>query len=303
MLPSLKKSWAGLALALALPLASCAQTQAGGAQAAAAPRPAMWKLADEDTTLYLFGTIHLLPEGRTWRSEAMERALAASDELVLEVANVEDMAAAAGATQKLGLSPGLPPILERVPEDKKAALQATIAASGLPPAVFDRMETWAAAFTLLSVTFARLGLNPELGVEKQISGAFRGAAKKLTGLETIEEQFGFFDGLSEEAQRAFLVSVTEDSAEMRERFKAMLDAWARGDVKGIEATFNDPESMPPALRQALLGARNARWAEWLHARMARPGTVFVAVGAGHLAGADSVQALLRRKGLKAKRVQ
>lgn len=299
---SSRKGWARLALAAALPLAACAP-RAEAPAASGAPRPAMWKLADEDTTIYLFGTIHLLPEGRTWRSPKMEEALSQSNELVLEVANLEDMVGAAQAMQKLGMSPGLPPIMKRVPEDKRAALKATIAETGLPEAVLDRLETWAAALMLLAVTFKRLGLDPELGVEKQITGPFKASGRTVTGLETLQEQMGFFDSMSEEAQRAFLVSTTEDSEHTRTRFRAMLDAWAAGDVKGMERTFNDPQNMAPAMRQALLAARNVRWAEWLHARMARPGTVFVAVGAGHLAGDDSVQAALRRKGLKAKRVQ
>ena len=272
-------------------------------KAAAAARPAMWKVADADTTIYLFGTIHLLPEGLAWRSGAVEQALSGADELVLEVANVSDPMAAAGVMMKLGLSPGLPPVAQRVPKDKQAALKAMIAESGVPEAVLDRMETWAVGLSLLGVTFKRLGLDPELGVETQIEAPFRKSGRKVVGLENVEEQLGFFDTLSEDAQRAFLISTLDDSEEARAQFKAMLDAWVKGDVKGVARTFNDETALSPELRAKLLGARNARWAEWLDARMDRPGTVFVAVGAGHLAGTDSVQALLKKRGLKAKRVQ
>jgi hypothetical protein len=283
-----------------LPLTACS---AEAAPAAKAARPAMWKVADEDTTLYLFGTIHLLPKGQAWRTPAMEAALAGSQELVLEVANVDDMMAAAQAMAKLGLSPGLPPIAERVPEDKRAAMRAMISESGYPEAVFDRLETWAAALSLLGVTFKRLGLEPELGVEKQIGAPFRTAGKTVTGLETVEQQLGYFDTLSEGAQRALLLSVVEDSADTRAQFKAMLDAWAAGDLKGIARTFDDETQMSPELKDALMSRRNAAWADWLARRMEKPGTVFVAVGAGHLAGEDSVQSMLKKKGLKAKRVQ
>jgi uncharacterized protein YbaP (TraB family) len=37
--------------------------------------------------------------------------------------------------------------------------------------------------------------------------------------------------------------------------------------------------------------------------MAEPGTVMVAVGAGHLAGSDSVQDFLMKRGLTVSRVQ
>ncbi|HYE28899.1 MAG TPA: TraB/GumN family protein [Allosphingosinicella sp.] len=282
-----------------LPLAACAgqaePPTAGG-------RPAMWTLADADTRIYLFGTIHMLPEGRSWRTPALETALARADELVLEVADVDDMMASAQAMQKLGLSPGLPPIAERVPEDKRAE-RAMIAESGYPEAVYDRLETWAAALPLLGVSFKRLGLDPSRGVERQIGAPFRASGRPVVGLETIEQQFGFFDTLSEDAQRKLLLAVIEDSEQTRRQFAAMVDAWSNGDLAGIARTFDDETQMSPELKEALMKRRNARWAAWLAERLETPGTVFVAVGAGHLAGEDSVQAMLKAKGLKAKRVQ
>jgi uncharacterized protein YbaP (TraB family) len=295
--------WKRLRVALLLPLAACANAAAPVAQAPAAAHPAMWKVADADTTIYLFGTIHLLPEGRGWRTPAFDAALGRADELVLEVADIEDVMASAQAMQKLGVSPGLPPIAERVPAEKRAALRAMIAESGYPEAVFDRLETWAAAIPLLGVTFKRLGLDPSLGVERQIGAPFRASGRKVTGLETVEQQFGFFDTLSEDAQRALLLSVVEDGAETRAQFRAMLDAWSSGDVAGVARTFDDETQLSPELRQKLMGRRNAAWAEWLAKRLETPGTVFVAVGAGHLAGSESVQAMLAAKGLEAKRVQ
>jgi uncharacterized protein YbaP (TraB family) len=300
MLKKLTGLWAAAGLALT---GCAAQPDARSASAAAAQRPAMWKVSDADTTLYLFGTIHLLPEGRTWRTAAFEQALAAADELVLEVANVDDPAAGAGAMMKLGMSPGLPPLRQRVPEAKRAALDGMIKESGVPAAALDRMETWAASIVLLGVSFQRMGLDPKLGVEAAITGPFKASGKPVRGLETIEEQFGFFDTLSEEQQRTFLKGVLDSPEEAKKQFDAMLEAWSRGDLDGLARAFEDEQNLTPALREVLLTRRNAKWAEWLDARMDRPGTAFVAVGAGHLAGKDSVQAMLEKYGHKAKRVQ
>lgn len=295
-----RMKWLRLAVAGLLPLSVCAAEAKPGTKTA---KPAMWKVTDSDTTLYLFGTIHLLPKGQSWRTPAMDSALASADELVLEVANIDDMMASARAMAKLGMSPGLPPIAERVPEGKRAALRAMIAESGYPEAVFDRLETWAAALPLLGVTFKRLGLDPSLGVESQIETPFKAGGKRVSGLETVEQQLGYFDTLSESAQRALLLSVVEDSAETRAQFRQMLAAWASGDLKGIARTFDDETQMSPELKAALMSRRNAAWAEWLAKRMEKPGTAFVAVGAGHLVGADSVQSMLKKKGIRAKRVQ
>lgn len=296
MLKGLRRGAAALVMAA---LAGC------GVQAAAeSPRPAMWKLADKDTTIYLFGTIHMLPEGRTWRTPAFEAALASADELVLEVAKVDDEMATAQTMMKLGIGKGLPPLRERVPAEKRPALESMAAESGVPMAVLDRLDTWAAALSLLGVTFKRLGLDPSLGVEQRLTSDWKKkGGRPVTGLETVEQQLGFFDTLSEEQQRTFLLGVLDDPADAKAQFQAMVDAWASGDEKAIARTFEDEQNLTPELRSVLLGRRNAKWAEWLDSRMDRPGTVFVAVGAGHLAGKDSVQKMLKKRGFKAKRVQ
>jgi uncharacterized protein YbaP (TraB family) len=304
MVKGLKKLWAAAAAALAL--GGCAAQPGAGsavASAAATPVPAMWKVSDEDTTLYLFGTIHLLPEGQKWRSPAFERALASADELVLEVANLDDPQASAASMMKLGLTPTPMPMRLRVPEGKRAALDAMIKDSGLPPTALDQMETWAASIVLLGVSFQRMGLDPKLGVETAITAPFKQTGKPVRGLETIEEQFGFFDALPEEQQRTFLLGVLESPEEAKKQFAAMLDAWGRGDEAGLARAFEDERNLTPELREVLLTRRNAKWAKWLDERMDRPGTAFVAVGAGHLAGKDSVQAMLGKYGHKATRVQ
>jgi uncharacterized protein YbaP (TraB family) len=296
-----------VAFLAAFALAACSLAPRAEAPAAptapAAAHPALWKLADRDTTIYLFGTFHLLPQGMAWRSRKLEDAMGKSGELVMELGDPGDPAAAAQVMASLGFSPGLPPLLERVPEARREELRQMIAESGLPAPLLDRLETWAAAFSLLSVTFKRFGVSADAGVEPSLIQSYKQSGKPIRGLETIAEQLGIFDGLSEDAQRAFLVGMLDDPAGMKEKFALMLKAWSEGDVDGIAATFNDDVSMSSELLDLLLKKRNARWADWLAHRMEQPGTIFVAVGAGHLAGPDSVQAMLAAKGLKTKRVQ
>jgi uncharacterized protein YbaP (TraB family) len=269
-----------------------------------AAAPAMWKVADSDTTIYLFGTIHLLPKGTQWRSPAFDKAASGSDTLVVETVIDETKPEATMAELfKLAVSPGLPPLTSRVPVDKKAALEATIAKSGIPASLLDKMETWAAAFMLLSVQFKELGLDSGSGVESTLRKQFADGGKAVGQLETNAEQLGFFDGLSEESQRKFLVAVLDDSASMKGQFEGMLRAWTQGDVKGIARSFNADLSDAAELKAALLTRRNANWARWVRGRLDQPGTVMVAVGAGHLAGDESVVSFLQRQGVKVKRVQ
>jgi len=288
---------AGLGLAACAPHAGAPRAERGSGH------PAMWKVSDSDTTIYLFGTFHLLPKGTEWRTPAFERALADSDELVLEIGNLDDQMALAGTLMRLGVSPGLPPIVERVPAEKRKALEAMIAESGIPVAALDKMETWAAGLMLASVTYKQLGIDPSAGVERTIQGPWKASGRPVLGLETVEDQFGLFDRLPEESQRRFLAAMLDSPAQAKKQFAAMLAAWSRGDVAGIARTFDDETLASSDLRDALMTKRNAKWADWLKKRLERPGTLFVAVGAGHLAGNDSVQRMLAAEGIKAERIQ
>lgn len=285
----------------ALSVAGCAAV----APPAAAPQgPALWELSDADTKIYLFGTIHALPEGQQWRTPVLEQAIANSDELVIETVFGDDPKAQAQSMMKLGTNAqGLPPLIERVAADKRPALQKMISGSGVPLAALDKMETWVAVLMLSAASYKSMGLNAELGVEEGLSGSYKAKGRPISGLETVEEQMGFFDQLSEQAQRDLLESALDDPAEAKAHFEAMMNNWSKGDVEGIARTFDTEMKESPELREVLLRKRNARWAEWLATRLDRPGTVMVAVGAGHLAGSESVQEMLRARGLTAKRLQ
>ena len=267
-------------------------------------RPALWVVSDPDTTVYLFGTIHLLPKGVDWQSGKLDDALARSDELVIEtILDEKNPMQFMNALNSLAARPGLPPLRERVGEDKRAALDAAVKASGLPPLVYDRLETWAAAFLLLGSKFRGIGLAGEDGVEVVLRRNFLERNRPIEALETNVEQLGFFDRLPEDAQRALLEGAIGTDKDMKTEFGAMLDAWKSGDVERIAKTFDKDLAETPALRDALMIQRNRNWAQWIEKRMARPGSVMLAVGAGHLAGTESVQRHLEAKGYRVQRVQ
>ncbi|MGZ2411536.1 uncharacterized protein ACUXST_000933 [Sphingomonas sp. F9_3S_D5_B_2] len=274
-------------------------------QAAAAKQaPALWSVSDADTTVYLFGTIHLLPENYQWQTPALDKAVTNAQELVVEtLIDEKNPQALVSTLMQMAVSPGVPPISQRVPPSKRAALDAAIVKSGIPRAAFDRMETWAAAFMLLGNQFRDMGLKNGLGVEPVLKSAFTTKGNTIGQLETNAEQLSFFDRLPEKAQRTLLLGAIESPADTKTEFQGMLNAWQRGDVNAIARTFNHDLAASPELRDALLKRRNANWSRWIEQRMQKPGSVMVAVGAGHLAGKDSVVDLLERDGLKVRRIQ
>ena len=287
----------------ALGLAVMAAGTAAPADAKAA-KPALWKVYDRDTEIYLFGTVHLLPPGTQWRTAKFDKAANDAGTLVVEtIIDEKNPQTFAMELARLSIRPGLPPVFDRVRPEKRAALQAVITKSGIPVAALDNMETWAAAFALLQLQFKELGVSGTDGVELALRNTFAAAGKPVQQLETNSQQLGFFDTLPESAQRELLEGAVEEPAKAKQQFDAMVAAWMSGDVDAIGQTFNAEFQASPELKQALLLRRNANWSYWLETRLAQPGKVLVAVGAGHLAGSDSVVELLKKRGLRVKRVQ
>lgn len=274
------------------------------ARAPQVAHPALWEVSDPDTTIYLFGTIHLLPDNVQWRTARFDEAVASSNQLIVEtIVDEKNPSKLMSAMAQLGFANGLPPLSQRVPAAKRPALAAAIKKSGYPPKAFDRMKTWTAAFILLGDQFRDLGLKGGQGVEQVLRGEFTNSGKPIGELETNVEQLGFFDKLPESGQLALLEGAIEGGKSTSAEFAGMIHAWSRGDVQGIARTFDRDLADSPALQQSLLHQRNANWSKWIEQRLTQPGTVIVAVGAGHLAGKDSVLEMLKKDGYSVRRLQ
>ncbi len=301
-----------LATALAFaPVAANAQTTpaapAPAAPAAQAPLPdadpALWVVRDEDTTIYLFGTVHVLKPGLGWFDEAVKTAFDKSDQLMLEIVLPEDQAEMAKVMMPLAIDQSGKSLSSRLDPEQLRAYQAAMASVGLPAAQFDMFEPWFPAITLSVLPLTKLGYDPEQGAEKLLTRFAKDAGKPVIGLETLNEQLGFFDGLPETQQVTFLNTVVKDLDKLGPQLDKMVALWAKGDPDGLAVAMNESMAATPELARTLLWDRNARWADKLKARMDQPGTVFVAVGAGHLAGEKSVQDYLEAQGLTVKRVR
>ncbi|MFS0771792.1 TraB/GumN family protein [Sphingomonas sp. 1P08PE] len=290
------------ALSLLLALPACAKTTQPAAAATDAD-PALWVVRDKDTTIYLFGTIHVLKPGLTWFDEAVKTAFDRSGELVLETV-LPDPQAMAGLVQVAGRArPGTPPLTERVPADKRAAFTAAVTAAGLPANAFDSFQPWLAATQLSIGPVNKVGYETAQAPEAVLTQAAKAAGKPVRGLETPEQQLGYFSTLSDAAQMEMLTSSLDELPKVDGTIGKMVDDWAHGRPDALAAQMNDSLKDSPEVARVLLLDRNRRWAEWIRQRMTRPGTVFVAVGSGHLAGSGSVQAQLAKQGIRAQRVK
>ncbi|MCZ8208471.1 MAG: TraB/GumN family protein [Aquidulcibacter sp.] len=285
---------------LAQPAAAPVATPAASQKAT----PALWVVKDRDTTIYLFGTFHLMAPGIDWNHGKVKSAFESADTLKLEIANIEAEAPIIGNLMaSKGQLPAGQTIYDGLTEAQKTALSAIIAQSGFPPEAIQQMRPWMGSLILSLGLYQKLGLDPNQGVDKTLDGLARAANKPVEGFETGAEQIGFFANLTDQQQKAMLVSTIEDWDQATNMLNDMIDAWKTGNADKLGDLMNTSLRSQPELSKLILADRNKRWADWIATRMATPGTVFVAVGAGHLSGPDSVQTFLKQKRIKSTRVE
>jgi uncharacterized protein YbaP (TraB family) len=183
----------------------------------------------------------------------------------------------------------------------RAVYDAAMGKLGIPAAALDPFEPWAAGVTMSLLAMQKSGFDPNNGVEKQLTAAATVSKKPIDGLETMEFQLGVFDTLPEADQIAFLVETAKTIDDTNSIMDKMVAMWAAAETESLGQLMNEGLTSR-TLYDALLTKRNANWAKWISAQMDRPGVTFMAVGAGHLAGPTSVQALLPAYGLTATRV-
>ena len=301
---TLARLCAGAALFLALP--ALAQEADAPAPTPAVETvdadPALWVVRDADTTIYLFGTVHVLKPGLTWFDEAVKTAFDASDELKIEVQLPEDTSAIAAAFGTAGTYPAGTTLTSRLSEEQRAAYHAALQRFGVPAAAFDAYEPWLVTLQLSLGVYASMGFAPGSGAEAVLTAAATAANKPVSGFETAEQQIGFLDSTPESEQIAGLLGFFEQAGEMRQFVDRLVASWADGRPDVTGSIINAEMTESPETLRILFTDRNRRWADSIKARMEQPGTVFVAVGAGHLAGTGSVQDFLTERGLTVERV-
>ena len=289
--------------ALAAPFAAAKES----APAVSAPpavesaSPALWKVADADTTIYLFGTVHALPPGIGWYRGQVSEAFESSDELVTEIAGDDpaEMQRMVFAKALLPEGQALRPMLDAKP---RQALEAALTRHGLQPDAFDRFKPWYAAIALSTLPLAQERFDAVNGVEQLLDAKAKALGKRHSGLETAEYQLSLFDRLPAEVQQRYLCEVIRTLPEVKDQLSNIIAAWKAGDAERLARLINEGED-DPAMLETLLVGRNRTWADWVKTRLEQPGKVFLAVGAGHLAGQGSLQDQLETRGVTVTRVQ
>lgn len=266
--------------------------------AVVAPQPALWVVRDADSTIYLYGTIHLRKAGASWGGPAAERALAEAQEVWTEI----DMdPAKEGQMQGLVMKYGIDtvrPLSSKVTPARWAQIQSAAASFGLPAANLEPMKPWLASLTFTVLPMTKAGYDPNAGVDRSIDRLARAGGKTMRAFETAEQQLQFFSTFTEEMQVQMLYESLDEMDKGAAALTTMETAWEKGDDRMLATEMVAEMARDyPALYDVLLKRRNAAWTDTLANELKGSGVDFVAVGAAHLAGPDSVQALLTARRL------
>lgn len=304
----MKRALAGVAMAASLLLVPSAMAQTNAATPAPVAvstegqGPALWVIRDNDSTIYLFGTFHLLRKNTPWGQAHVDSAFASADEVWLELTDADDTTQLVTLIRQLGISHDRP-LSSVISAADWAALDGAVRNLGLNTAAFENMRPWWAAMNLTLVQLGKGGFDPAAGVEKVLTARAEALGKPLKGFESLAEQFGIFAGMSEAGQVELLRATLKEINSTPEQLDGLVTAWSTGDVDTLAGFLIDEmKQTQPEAYEKLIIRRNANWADQIEQMLRGDGTAFIAVGAAHLVGDDSVQAMLAKRGIHTERV-
>lgn len=266
-------------------------------------RPALWKVSRNGQHGYMFGSIHALPHKLNWVGPKIMDALDDSKTMVLEIDPSQEIEPIPDTFRAMGASTNIPPVKQRISatlQDEYAVLEK---AGNLQDSAFKGRESWAAALSLAGIATSGLGVRQDYGVEAVMSAQALKRKMPIVALETAAEQFGYFDRLPEAEQTRMLEAVIADAANAKTNYRSLLANWLTGDIAALAKTAQTGVLATGPVRDALLIQRNADWAAPIADYIDSGKRPFVAVGAAHVAGEDSVQAMLVAQGFTVERIQ
>ena len=266
--------------------------------------PAIWKVKGAHGTVYLFGSVHVMKPEVDWEAGKVKDAFDSSDVLYLEIANLDDAAAAQPLLFQYGLDPDHP-LSKKISKEDVDTLDAAVKAIGMPgETMMEPMRPWLVSMTLSVLPMVKAGYSPNSGIDMALLSQTKKANKPVKGFETLEQQVHLLADVPEAEQITMLHKDLTELDKSTQQMNDLVAAWEKGDVEKIGSIDNEELAQKyPAVYKRMVVDRNQRWADTLNGVLKDPatGTVFVAVGAAHLAGPDSVIKLLEKDGWKVER--
>ena len=265
----------------------------------AAAQPPLWIVRSHGSTVYLFGSVHLLPPGVDWTPAGLGAALLTANELWFEVPITaeSDNAAVRDAEKRGSLAPGVT-LTSLMTPDQAEKLRRVAASLHCSMEALDRMQPWRAEVILSVAADAQFGADESNGVEARIQSITPAMAHRRA-FEAPRQQVDFLAGAPLADQLASLDLTLHDIEDDPGAYRRVVDEWLGADLAGLERDAITPlRRASPVIYERLIAARNRRWAKEVRKWLRQPGVKVVVVGAGHLIGPDGLPALLRAQGMR-----
>ncbi len=262
--------------------------------------PTLWVVKGPHSTVYLFGTVHALKKDVPWRTAKIDTAIQQSGSLWLEIPNIDDAQSMQPLILQLGMDQAHP-LSTHLTKDQLAKLDDVAKTAGIPSgeAALEPFKPWLAAITLSLIPMMKAGFDPTSGVEYILKPEFDKANKPVKGFETAEQQLHYLADLPEKTQVDYLASELDDFNGETEKFQKIVAAWYAGDDAALDSMMSSEfRDKYPELYQILIVKRNQAFTSQIDGLLKGDGTIFVAIGAGHLVGHDGVPAMLEKLGYK-----
>lgn len=274
---------------------------------AAADGPPLWKISDADSEIWLFGTVHILNPTLTWRTDKIDAAIRAADTLVTE-ANVNELTPSdqQALVMRYGVNSSGTSFLNQLSPEGLDNFKGVVQSLGMPTNAINQfagLRPWLAAITVQVLQTQARGGSQDAGVDKILWQQARRDGKRLAYLETAEEQMQVFGRLTEEQELFFFEESMRQMLEQPDLLDQIVGDWMAGAPEALAEKMQAAMIGQDALYAAMLTDRNTNWADQIEDMLAGDGKIFIAVGAAHLAGEDSVQDLLAARGITAVRQQ
>jgi len=265
--------------------------------------PGLWVVRDADSTIYLFGTVHVLKPETPWGTVRIDQAFASADEYWFEIADLADQTGVMPVIQAKGVSPDRP-LSSLLTAEEMTDLDAAARTVGATAAQLDPLRPWLASLQLALASIQKAGYVAANGGDQILHARAAATGKPIKGFETAPQQIGFIADMSEDAQLAMLRSGLKEFDTAEVVLGQMVTAWSTGDVEGLDALIGqEMKAESPEMYAVMLTQRNTNWADQIQTLLAGSGTAFISVGAGHLAGSDSLQAQLEQRGVSVERIR
>lgn len=285
-------------------VAGCASNQspkvaALGVPSCSAGSPALYTARDDDTTVHLFGTVHLLKPETQWRNSSFAQAWANADKVMFEadVDSVDAQTAVAALVQQHGVLAQGDNLFGYLDAEQSTQMQDFAESLGAPRLAFAPLKPWMASIQISMQHLIRSGYAPGAGVETVLAAEAKSDGKALVYLESLEDQVLAMSSLPMPDQLAMLNATLVAVKDDPDGLDRLVNNWSQGNQQVLAEEFIDIDALGSLeVYEALIVRRNQNWVPAIQELMNEPGVKFVAVGAGHLVGDDSVLAMLTDKG-------